>query len=202
MDDHQTGLADWVVPTVLVALGLGLFFALGLALAVAAEDHSEASPLIRDLDVYTDCLIDHGADVPRVEVRPDGGFAISVPGALVEGDFDVSAWQEAADQCAPLAPDLFGGFLGESSGDWFEVFSEDVFDDIGSIDESVVVDEFGVLELEGAPRPRRPESPAPDGWRVPPEELAQHCERLAGLEDGVSGPRINRLRRLCASLEG
>ena len=38
MDDRQVGVADWAVPAVLVALGVGLFFAVGLLFAVAAEE--------------------------------------------------------------------------------------------------------------------------------------------------------------------
>ena len=37
MGDRQVGVADWAVPAVLVALGVGLFFAVGLILAEAAE---------------------------------------------------------------------------------------------------------------------------------------------------------------------
>ena len=204
MDDRQVGVADWAVPAVLVALGVGLFFAVGLLLAVAAEDRSQAPPLVQELDTYTKCLVDHGADVPRVEVGRDGGFTVSIPSSLVEGDFDESAWRLAADECGGAVPGVFGGMSGGFSGNWFEVVLEDMWQDIGSIHESVVVDEFDIFEFGVDSRTRRYGSHSQQGRGAPFEALERRCDRLADekdVGDKAFGPRIDRLRRQCARLD-
>jgi hypothetical protein len=204
MDNRQTGAADWTVPAVLVAAGVGLLFALGLALAVAAQDRSEAPPLIQDLDVYTQCLVDHGADVPRVEVGHDGGFTVSVPGSLIEGGFDESAWRHAAEECGAVAPNLFAGMLAEFSGDWFEIVPEDFFEDIVSAEDSVEIDGCDVYDLRLRPGTRRPGARSPGGRDVLLDDLERRCERLADSEDvddKAFGPRIDRLRRQCERLD-
>ena len=204
MDDRQVGVADWAVPAVLVALGVGLFFAVGLLLAVAAEDRSQAPPLVQELDTYTECLVDHGADVPRVEVGRGGGFTVSIPSSLVEGEFDESAWRHAADQCVGAAPEILGGLSGGFSGDWSEVVPEDMWEDIVSIDESVVVDEFDILEFGVHPRTRRQGSHSQQGREVPLDALKRRCDRLAEEKDlgyRAFGPRIDRLRRQCEGLD-
>ena len=198
MDNHRTGAVDWAIPAVLVAVGVGLFLALGLALVVAAEDRSEAPQLIQDLDAYTKCLIDHGADVPRFNVGLDGGFTVSVPGSLVDGEFDESAWRSAAEQCGVVDPNLFSGMLGGVSGDWFEIVPEDVFEGTVSVEEFVEIDEFGVDEFCGHPRTRRPGVNAPQGREAPLDDLERRCERLAdgeGVDSKAFGPRIDRFRR-------
>ena len=204
MDDRKVGDADWAVPAVLVALGVGLFFALGLLLAVAAEDRSQAPPLVQELDTYTECLVQHGADVPRIEVGRDGGFTISIPSSLLEGEFDESALRYAADQCAGEAPELLGGMSGGFSGNWYGVVPEHMREDIGSIDESVVVDEFDVLEFGVHPRTRRQGSHSQSDREVPLDALERRCDRLAdeeGVGDKAFGPRIDRLRRQCERLD-
>ena len=199
MDNHQTGAVDWAMPAVLVAVGVGLFFALGLALVVAAEDRSETPQLFQGLDAYTKCLVDHGADVPRVNVGLDGGFTVSVPGSLVDGEFDESAWRHATEQCGVVAPNLFAGMLGGFSGDWFEIVPEDFFESTVSAEKSVEIDEF-----RGHPRTRRPGADAPQGREAPLDDLERRCERLADGKDFDSkafGPRIDRLRRQCERLD-
>ena len=204
MGDRQVGVADWAVPAVLVALGVGLFFAVGLILAVAAEDRSQAPPLVQELDTYTECLVDHGADVPRVEVGRNGGFTISIPSSLVEGEFDGSAWRHAADQCVGAAPEILGGLSGGFSGNWFEVVPEDMWEDIGSIAESVVVDEFDILEFGVHPRARRQGSHSQQAREAPLDVLERRCGRFADEKDfgdRAFGPRIDRLRRQCERLD-
>jgi hypothetical protein len=116
MSDRRTPPADWVVPAIIVGVGVGLLLMIGIVIALTADDRVEASGLVYELDVYTSCLVDHGANVPVVEARRDGGFSVSVPGSLVDGDIDTTAWREAHDQCSDVAPDLFGGLLGGLSG--------------------------------------------------------------------------------------
>lgn len=204
MDDRQVGDADWAVPAVLVALGGGLFFALGLLLAVAAEDRLQAPPLVQELDAYTECLVDHGADVPRIEVGRDGGFTISIPSSLVEGEFDESAWRHAADQCVGAAPKTLGGLSGGFSSDWFGVIPEQGWEAIGSIGDSGVADQFGVLEFGAHPRTRRQGAHSQPGRERPLDALDRRCDRLADendLGDRAFGPRLDRLRRQCERLD-
>lgn len=112
MKDRQAAPADWVVPAILVGIGVGLLLVTGLVLAFTADDRVEESGLISELDVYTACLIGHGADVPHVEARRDGGFSVTVSGSLVDGDVDTAAWGKAHGQCSDVAPDVFGAFSG------------------------------------------------------------------------------------------
>jgi hypothetical protein len=101
-----------VVPAILVGVGVGLLLMLGLVIALTADDRTEASGLVYELDVYTSCLTDHGANVPLVEAHRDGGFTVTVPGSLASGEVDTTTWREAHDQCSDVAPDLFGGLVG------------------------------------------------------------------------------------------
>ena len=116
MNDRRTPPADWVVPAIIVGAGVGVLLMIGIVIALTADDQVEASGLVHELDVYTSCLADHGANVPVVEARRGGGFSVFVPGSLVDGDIDTTAWREALDQCSDVAPDLFGGLLGGLSG--------------------------------------------------------------------------------------
>lgn len=116
MSERRTIPADWAVPAILAGVGVVFFLVIGLVIALTADDRAEASGLAQELEVYTSCLADHGADVPLVETRRDGGFSVTVPGSLVDGEIDAAAWREAHDQCSDVAPDLFGGLLGGLSG--------------------------------------------------------------------------------------
>jgi hypothetical protein len=116
MTDRRTPPADWVVPAIIVSVGVSLLFAIGLVVALTADDRVEASGLVYELEVYTTCLADNGANVPVIETRRDGGFSVTVSGSLVDGEIDTTAWREAHDLCSDVAPDLFGGLLGGLSG--------------------------------------------------------------------------------------
>lgn len=116
MSGRRTAMADWAVPAILVGVGVGLFLVVGLVIALTAEDRTEPGGLVHELDAYTSCLADHGANVPIVEARRDGGFSVTVPGSLVDGEFDTAVWRAAHDQCGDVAPDVFGGLLGGLSG--------------------------------------------------------------------------------------
>lgn len=112
MNEHRTPPADWVIPAIIVGVGVGLFLVVGIVFALTANDRVEDPGLAYELEVYTTCLADHGANVPVVEAHRDGGFSVTVPGSLVDGEVDTTAWREAHDQCSDVAPDLFGGLLG------------------------------------------------------------------------------------------
>jgi hypothetical protein len=116
MSERRTPMADWVVPAIIVGAAVALILVVGIVIALVADDQTESSGLAHELDVYTSCLADHGANVPLVEARRDGGFSVTVPGSLVDGEVDATVWREAYDQCSDVAPDLFGGLLGGLSG--------------------------------------------------------------------------------------
>jgi hypothetical protein len=116
MSDHRTPPADWVVPAIIVGTAVALFIVMGIVIAFTADDQAENSGLVYELDVYTSCLAAHGANVPIVEARRDGGFSVVVPGSLVDGDVDTKVWSQAYEECSDVAPDLFGGLLGGLSG--------------------------------------------------------------------------------------
>lgn len=134
MVDRRTAPADWVVPAILVGVAISLLLVFGLVIALTADDRDESPGLVDELDAYTSCLTDHGADVPLVEARRDGGFSVTVPGSLVDGGFDFSVWREAHDQCGDVAPDIFGGLLGGLLGGFpgglMDGFPEGIFDGV------------------------------------------------------------------------
>ena len=195
MNDQRSGSADWVVPAVLVALALALFIAIALAVAVAAEDRAEAPMLIQDLDIYTACLVENGADVPRIKAGPGGGFTVIVPESLVDGGFDSAAWQQAADQCAEVAPDLFDALLGEFSGDWLEVAPGEFLEDFSLFDSFADTEVF-----DAAPWRRLTQSHSRDRRGLPPVEWMRRCALLEDGEIESSRPRIEVLRRQCERL--
>lgn len=130
MSERRTPPADWVVPAIIVGIGIGLFLVIGIVLTLTANESDEASGLVNELEAYTACLSDHGANVPVVEARRDGGFAVVVPGSLVEGEVDTTVWREAHDQCSDVAPDLFGGLLGGLTGGLLGGLMDDFPDEI------------------------------------------------------------------------
>jgi len=195
MNDQRSGHADWVVPAVLVAFALALFMTIALAVAVAAEDRAEAPMLIQDLDIYTACLVKNGANVPRIEAEPGGGFTVIVPGSLVDGGIDSAGWQQAADQCAEVAPDLFGALLGEFSGDWFEVAPEEFSEDISLFDSFADTEVF-----DAATWHRRTRSHSRDRRGLPRVEWMRRCALLENGENEGSGQRIDVLHRQCERL--
>ena len=181
MNDRRQGMSDWAVPAVLVSLSAGLLLVIGIAFAVSAEESAEAPALIGDLDIYTACLVDHGADVPRVVAGRGGGFSVIVPGSLVEGDVDRTVLREAVDACAAVTPDVVGSLLRDLSLDWIE--------------------EIEVHEETVERDTRRRARPGPAPWMPPPDELRILCDRLNEDGIGVEGLRDDRLRRLCEDLE-
>lgn len=130
MSEHRTSPADWVIPAIIVGVGVGLFLVVGIVFALTANDRVEDSGLAYELEMYTTCLADHGANVPVVEAHRDGGFSVTVPGSLVDGEVDTTAWREAHDQCSDVAPDLFGGLLGGLSGGLLGGLTDDFPDGI------------------------------------------------------------------------
>jgi hypothetical protein len=136
MSDRRTAPADWVVPAILVGVGIGVFLAVGLIIVLTANDRIEPEGLVHELEVYTSCLADHGANVPIVEASRDGGFTVTVPGSLVEGEIDTTVWREAHDRCSDVAPDIYdvllgglpGGLLGGFPGGLMHGFPEGVLE--------------------------------------------------------------------------
>jgi|GEM_PF-3381647 hypothetical protein len=116
MSERRTDPADWAVPAILVGVGLGLLLILGLVLTLTDVGRTEPEGLAGELEVYTQCLAGHGANVPIVEANRDGGFSVTVPGSLVDEGFDTTAWMQAYGECGDVAPDLFGGLLGALGG--------------------------------------------------------------------------------------
>ncbi len=191
MSERQTGMGDWVVPAALVGLGLGLLLVVGITFAVLEEQRAKAPMLIRELDAYTACLIDQGADVPRVEIGRNGGFAVLVPGSLVEGEVDQAVWSEAADACASIAPDVFGAFLGRTLSDGFTALT-DPFDEF---------EEAEVLRFGWDDRPRDSDHPRLPRTIRSPGDLSGRCEQLRDADRERSGPRIDRLRQHCEQFD-
>ena len=79
-----------------------------------------------------------------------------------------------------------------------------MWEDIGSIAESVVVDEVDILEFGVHPRARRQGSHSQQAREAPLDVLERRCGRLAGEKDfgdKAFGPRIDRLRRQCERLD-
>lgn len=179
MIDRGAGMDDWVVPAVLVGLSLGLLLAVGIALAASAGDQPEIPTLAEDLEAYTACLVDQGAGVPRIEAGSDGGFAVIVPGSVLEGEFDESEWSEAVDACAHVAPDIFDLL--------FDGRTLDVFDGFDGHD--------GLIEGE------RRRGPGAGPWMLPPDASRRLCNQLGAEGFGLAGLRGDRLRRLCAELD-
>jgi hypothetical protein len=151
MNDERHDPRDWVIPAVLVGIAVIGLFVVGLAFAAAKEQRSDTPPIILDLATYTDCLIDHGADVPRITLGPDGGFAVVVSGSLVAGEVDPEVWIAAGDECSSLAPDLYSGLVGGWLGGWLGGASGELPEDIVSI-EGCHVDE----RASSSHGPRRP----------------------------------------------
>jgi hypothetical protein len=181
-----------VVPAALVVLALALFIARALAAAVAAEDRAAAPMLIQDLDIYTACLVEDGANVPRIEVRPRGGFTVTVPGYLVDGGFDSAAWLQAADQCAEVAPGLFGALPGEFPGDWFAVAPEEFLEEISLFDSLADAEVFHAASWHHRTRPH-----SRNRLGLPPVEWMRRCALLEDGEIEGSGPRTDVLSRQC-----
>lgn len=102
--NQKSGTPDWLLPLVLIVIALLTGLAgWGIYEVTQSGDADDAS-LARQLELYTACLNDHGANVPLVETRSDGGFAIIVPGSLLDHAFDPEQLQTALQECQPLQP--------------------------------------------------------------------------------------------------
>ena len=94
---------DWIPPALLILAAVLLGLA-AWAIYAATGGDGEDETLAGQLEQYTGCLRDHGADVPVIEASRDGGLVIIVPGSLLEGDIDLETWLEAREQCRHLEP--------------------------------------------------------------------------------------------------
>ncbi len=110
-DTRTSSHLDWLVPTLLIVAAVVVGLAAWLIYS-ATDDDASGQGLVGQLEAYTRCLNDHGANVPLVEARSDGGFAVIVPGSLVEGEVDLAGWAEARDSCSSVEPDLLGLVFG------------------------------------------------------------------------------------------
>ncbi len=110
-DTRTSSHLDWLVPILLIVAVVVVGLAAWLIYNATDDDASEQG-LVEQLEVYTRCLQDHGANVPLVEARSDGGFAVIVPGSLVSGAVDLTLWTEARDACHSVEPNLFGLVFG------------------------------------------------------------------------------------------
>ena len=225
MSDDRKIPADWVAPAILAGVGVGLVIMIGLLVALTANDPVEASGLVQELDVYTACLSDHGANVPVVEARRDGGFSVTVPGSLVDGEMDTTAWREAHDQCSDVVPDLFGGLLGSVPGGLFGGFSGGFMDGldgdfhggVAPFDDFAMPSEFESLAFGDCGTPSELEALVfgsefgpwsgpvrpPDGQigNLPPAAMREFCEELENGTISARGPRFDRLVERCRALD-
>lgn len=110
-DTRTSAHLDWLVPTLLIVAAV-VFGLVAWLIYNATDDDASEQGLVGQLEAYTRCLNDHGANVPLVESRSDGGFAVIVPGTLVSGAVDFARWTEARDACHSVEPDLFGLVFG------------------------------------------------------------------------------------------
>ena len=155
-ENQSTGTPDWLLPTVLIVVALLAGLAgWGIFEATRGSDAEDAS-VARQLELYTACLSDHGANVPLVETRSDGGFAIIVPGSLLEGEIDLEQWKAASEECQELEPDPLQLLAGLEEVD---------LSDLGSL--------FGTGLNDGR-SDKRPQI----GPRVDPNDLRRLCSQL------------------------
>ena len=172
---QSSGTPDWLVPLVLIVIALLTGLA-GWGIYEATHDDAEDASLARQLEVYTACLNDNGANVPLVETRSDGGFAIIVPGSLLDHEFDTEQLRSALEVCRPLQPDPFALLSGLEGVD---------VSGLGFLLES----ELGRGDLSG------------QGGRfdVTPRELRQLCERLE--RGDIPDDARRRLRQACEMID-
>jgi len=190
---------DWVLPLFGVLVALLVFVVIGLLVAAARSDTAEDS-FAGQVEVYTNCLRDNGANVPQVEALGDGGFRITVEGPVLQQRGDLESLREAHDVCEALTPDLelllaqLGPelLLGLSEFDGFEerfTPPDDEFFHGRSPHHRFPGDRFHGDRFRGF---------GPGGFDL---DLEEACELLESGELPDSGPRIERLREVCAGLE-
>ena len=201
MNAQRQDTQDWVIPALVVGLSFVLLFVVGLVVAVSRDQRADAAPLIVDLDGYTECLIDYGADVPRVVVGRDGGFSVIVSGSLAAGDLDPDSWQPAANECSDVAPDILGDLVGGLFGGWLDNVPAGAWGSLGWLD--AIPGGRGDVDLWRRFRGVAPGPANPSHGRHSPRrrDFRRRCERLETAGDAATGPWIERLRRHCERLD-
>jgi len=174
--NQSSGTPDWLLPLVLIVIALLTGFAgWGIYEATQRDDADDAS-LARQLELYTSCLNDHGANVPLVETRSDGGFAIIVPGSLLDHEFDTGQLGTAIEECRPLQPDPLDFLSGLEGVD---------LSGLGFLFESELG--RGDLDRRGG------------GLDLGPRELRELCERLE--RGDIPDDARRRLRQACETID-
>jgi len=95
---------DWVIPAIVLAIAASILLVVVLSIAIASSDAQPATPA-QQLEAWTRCLRDEGADIPLVEALDDGGIRVTFGGALLSGDVDPGEWISAFAACGDDAPD-------------------------------------------------------------------------------------------------
>ncbi len=188
---------DWLVPTLLIVAAVGVGLVAWLIYNAIDDDASELG-LVEQLEAYTRCLHDHGANVPLVEARSDGGFAVIFPGTLVNGAVDFTRWTEARVACHNVEPDLFGLVFGAEDFDLG--FLRGVFDDGFPFDDGPRRPGGGFFDEDRPPGDRFFGDRGDPFSTIPRDAgLGALCERL---EAGPRPPGIDldSLRELCEPL--
>jgi hypothetical protein len=181
--DTRSGAPDWLLPAVLIVVALLVGLA-GWGIYEVTREPEDPS-LAHQLELYTACLSDHGANVPLVETRSDGGFVVIVPGSLLEHDVDLEQWAVARDECRALEPNPLE-LLFDAGGL-----------DIGSLSPLLIP---GLLDGgfdEGGPWQRFGDRRSPIG--PPGADIRELCERAAH-EDRIDDIERRALREVCELL--
>ncbi len=198
-DTRTSAHLDWLVPTLLIVAAV-VFGLVAWLIYNATDDDASEQGLVGQLEAYTRCLNDHGANVPLVESRSDGGFAVIVPGSLAEGQVDIARWIEARDACRSVEPDLFGlvfGAEGLNLGDLSPMLLPGLLDGGSLFEDDPRRPGGGFFDEHG---PRGDQFFGDRGGPLPaiPRDagLGELCERL---EAGIHPPGIDldSLRELC-----
>ncbi|MEN8041392.1 MAG: hypothetical protein ABFR95_07805 [Actinomycetota bacterium] len=106
---------DWVVPAVLVAVIAVLMLIIGIVIGVRAASDPDDS-VAGQLERWTTCLRSEGTNVPLVESMRDGGFRVTVDGALLDDGLDHEALRPALAACEDEAPEAVQGILSLVGG--------------------------------------------------------------------------------------
>jgi hypothetical protein len=178
--ENESGSPDWLLPGVLIVVALLIGLAGWGIYEVTQGSAAEDPSLARRLERYTACLSDHGANVPLVEARSDGGFAVIVPGSLLEHDVDLERWAVARDECRGLQPNPLELLFGA-----------------GGLDVGLISSLLGGGFDEGGPGPGRRRPPlGPHGT-----DIGEFCER-AEHEDRIDDIERQALHQVCELLNG
>ncbi|MEN8234829.1 MAG: hypothetical protein ABFR89_07885 [Actinomycetota bacterium] len=199
MSEKQRDRADWTVPAILVGV-VAVLFLIGWAVSsLVGVGDEDAPPLVQNLDRYTRCLADHGANVPRVETRSDGGFAVVVPGSLLDEGADQDAWRVAHGECGEEARVLFEDALntvgehlleGLVNGSWTDA--------LGGWGPDSFAQPFGA----GVHPPGDLLPGLVDRLRPPdPDHLEHLCEALGDGSLDIDKQTLRELERRCGELD-